>query len=145
MNYDLSHHLRSKTGKSLFYVFVMTTKVKDFDHQHCLFKDFRYSKSAKICNRLQSSFVYDLSFLNEVLKSVLFFFSSKHIFAILFFNQNIMIIQTNYYTFSCNFLDLQIHMKLTAKLLWEFWLVQREYNQMASKQIQSIFQTRLPW
>ena len=60
MNFDLSHHLRSKTGKSLFHVFGMTKSVKDFDHHHCLFKDFRYANSAEICNRLQNTFKCDI-------------------------------------------------------------------------------------
>ena len=40
---DVSHHLKSKTGQSLYFVFGMTEKVKQFDKHHNLFKDFRYS------------------------------------------------------------------------------------------------------
>ena len=59
-DWDLSKHLKSKTGKSLYYVHGMTIQVKEFDRHHILFKDFRYKKSADICNKLLIDFKKDL-------------------------------------------------------------------------------------
>ena len=55
-DWDLSKHLKSKTGKSLYFVYGMTAQVKEFDRHHVLFKDFRYKKSADICQNLLIGF-----------------------------------------------------------------------------------------
>lgn len=54
--WDRSNELKSKTGKSLFFVFGMTDQVRQFDHHHTLFKDYKYQQSAEICNNLIRSF-----------------------------------------------------------------------------------------
>ena len=54
--WDRSNELKSKTGKSLFFVFGMRDQVRQFDHHHTLFKDYKYQQSAEICNNLIRSF-----------------------------------------------------------------------------------------
>ena len=53
---DLSHLLSSTTGKSLYYVFGMTTDVKEFDKHHTSFKRFKWQSSLAKCQTLRKKF-----------------------------------------------------------------------------------------
>ena len=51
-SWDMSHMLKSKTAKSLYYVLGLTPRVKEFDKHHNKFKNYNCEKSYHLCSNL---------------------------------------------------------------------------------------------
>ena len=45
--------MKSKIGKSLYFIFGATDEVRSFDEHHMIFKDHRYESSKNVCQNLQ--------------------------------------------------------------------------------------------